>query len=223
MVLKKITKLFIMATVAVLTVGCANTSHQAARDYTAFKQCRPQSILALPPLNNSPEVIAPYSVLSHITYPLAETGYYVLPVTLVNQTFKENGLHTAGEIYEVSPAKLYEIFGADTALYTTITEYGASYKVFKSSAVVTVSARLVDLKNGATLWEGSASASSDEGKAASQNGLVGMLVAAVIEQIVHNVSDTSHHVAGQTCTRLLQGGRKNGILYGPRSPHYEKE
>lgn len=214
----KIAKLLIISAVTALMVGCAHTPQQA-RDYTAFKQCRPQSILVLPPLNNSPDVAAPYSLLSHMTYPLAETGYYVLPVTLVNQTFKENGLHTAGEIYAVAPAKLYEIFGADTALYTTITAYGASYKILRSSAVVTASARLVDLKNGSTLWEGSASAASDEGRQ-SQGGLAAMLIGAVIDQIVHNVTDTSHHVAGQTCMRLLHGGSHNGILYGPRSPHY---
>lgn len=220
MLLEKIVKSCAMIGITMLMVGCMSMPKDV--DYTAFKQCRPQSILILPPLNNSPDVNASYSLLSQMTYPLAEIGYYVFPVTLVNETFKENGLTSSAEIYELPTAKLYDIFGADTALYTTISEYGASYKILSSSAVVTATARLVDLKSGATLWEGTASASSDEGKAGG-GGLMVMLITAVIEQIVHNVTDSSHKVAGMTCMRLLGGGTKNGILYGPRSPHYEKE
>jgi len=87
--------------------GCAASSSNI--DYTAFRESKPRSILVLPPLNNSPDVRATYSFLSTVTQPLAEDGYYVFPVVLVDQTFKENGLINAGEIHEVSLAKLREI------------------------------------------------------------------------------------------------------------------
>ena len=64
-------------------------------DYAAFKQSRPKSILVLPPINESPEVQASYSLVSQVTYPLAEAGYYVLPIALVDETFRQNGLTTA--------------------------------------------------------------------------------------------------------------------------------
>ena len=57
-------------------------------DYAAFKQSRPKSILVLPPINESPEVQASYSLVSQVTYPLAEAGYYVLPIALVDETFR---------------------------------------------------------------------------------------------------------------------------------------
>ena len=69
--------------------------HLQAYDYTAYKQSRPRSILVLPPLNESPEVAASHSMLSQVTMPLAEAGYYVLPVALVDETFKQNGMSTA--------------------------------------------------------------------------------------------------------------------------------
>src|SRR5476649_2239993 len=145
---------------ALLMVGCA--THQAAPyDYTAFKASKPRSILVLPPLNNSPEVNATYSVLSQVTYPLAEAGYYVLPVALVDETFKQNGLTTAADIHAVDAKKLNEIFGADAAMYVTITNYGASYNVLNSVVLVTANARLVDLKTGNLLWTGTASASNN--------------------------------------------------------------
>ena len=53
-----------------LLAGCV--SPPPAHDYTAFKQADPHSVIILPPLNNTPEVIAPYSVTvsyTHLTLP----------------------------------------------------------------------------------------------------------------------------------------------------------
>lgn len=132
-------------------------------DYTAYKQARPKSILVLPPINESPEVQASYSMVSQVTYPLAEAGYYVLPIALVDETFRQNGLTTANDIQAVPPAKLHDIFGADSALYITVTNYGTKYMLISSDTSVTASAKLVDLRTGTTLWTGSAHASSEEG------------------------------------------------------------
>lgn len=212
-------KLFFLFSAAFLATGCVT---QKPYDYAAFKQSRPRSILVLPPLNNSPDVNATYSVLSHVTYPLAESGYYVLPVTLVDETFRQNGLTAPGDIHAVAPAKLREIFGADAALYITVEKYGVTYMLFDSAAIVTASARLVDLKTGAMLWEGTATASNNEGGGNNSGGLAGMLIAAVIKQIANSVTDASHNVAGIASQRLLSA-RPNGMLYGPRSPHYGKD
>ena len=204
----------------VLASGCA--TQQAPFDYAAFKESKPKSILVLPPLNSSPDVAATYGMLSQVTYPLAESGYYVLPVTLVDETFKQNGLTTPTDIHNVAPAKLFEIFGADSALYVDVKSYGTSYVVVNSATTVTATAKLVDLRNGAVLWHGAATASSAENQS-NQNGLVGMLVSAIVNQIVASTTDASFKIAGTASSRLLMAGRKNGMLYGPRSPKYQSD
>jgi hypothetical protein len=206
--------------IAALT-GCAT---QKAADYTAFKESRPRSIVVLPPLNNTPSVSASYSVLSYVTMPLAEAGYYVVPVTLMDEAFRENGLAQPAEMHGAPLDKLRQIFGADAALYITITEYGTSFKVFSSASVVAANAKLVDLKTGKVLWTQSASASSEEGRnQQQQGGWLGLLVAAVVQQIVETSSDTSHKVAATTTARLLAPGAPQGLLHGPRSPNYGKD
>ncbi|AJC19348.1 DUF799 domain-containing protein [Pandoraea pulmonicola] len=208
-----------VAALAAVMTGCA--MHQAKPyDYTAFKESKPKSILVLPPLNESPDIDATYSVFSQVTAPLGEAGYYVLPVALVDESFRQNGLTVAGDIHQVNPAKLREIFGADAALYIKITQYGTKYMVVDSATVVTVTADLVDLRNGAKLWSGAASASNNEGGNNSGGGLIGMLVTAAVKQIINSVSDAGYTVAGTANARLLSAGRPNGILYGPRSPKY---
>ena len=205
---------------ALLLTGCAT---KASYDYTAFRASRPQTILILPPVNGSTSVEASYSMLSQLTMPLAESGYYVLPVTLVDETFRQNGLSNPADVTNVPVAKLHQIFGADAALYINITRYGTSYKLISSESVVAADAKLVDLRSGNLLWEGSASASSAENRGASNGGLVGLLVEAVVSQIVESSTDASHGVAAITSTRLLSAGRPSGMLYGPRSPDYQKE
>jgi len=191
-------------------------------DYTAFKQNRPVSMLVLPPLNETPEVIATYGVLSQVTLPLAEAGYYVVPVSLMDETFRQNGLNNPAEIHDVSAQKLREIFGADAAVYIKVTQYGTSYAIVASDTRVTVQARIVDLRTGQLLWRGSATASSSESRSSSQGGLAELLVRAIVAQIIETASDASFNYAGIASQRLLLP-RTNGVLHGPRSPNYQKD
>lgn len=202
-----------------LLSGCAN---QGKYDYSSFRESRPSSILVLPPLNNSPDVKATYSMLSHVTLPLAESGYYVVPVTLMDEAFRQNGLSTPDDIHSVNPKKLREIFGTDAAMYINVKQYGTSYMIIASETRVTAEGKLIDLRTGNTLWVGSATASSNEGNS-NNNGVLGALVSALINQIGDTLSNRSHAIASITGQRLLSAGRPNGILYGPRSPLYLKE
>ncbi|WP_374244619.1 DUF799 domain-containing protein [Zoogloea sp.] len=210
----------LLAVGVLLLAGCAT---QPGYDYTAFRESRPKSILVLPPLNDSPDVNATYSMYAQSTLPLAESGYYVLPVTLVDEAFRQNGLTAPADIQQVPLKKLREIFGADAALYIKVTHYGTKYMIVSSETRVSAEAKLVDLRSGATLWESSATASSEEGNNNSSGGVVGLLLKAVITQIADTLSNRGHPIAGITANRLLSAGQPNGILYGPRSPKYQKD
>ena len=205
---------------AILSMLSACVSLPPAHDYSAFKKANPKSIIVLPPVNNTPEVIARYSVMTHLATPIAESGYYVFPVAIVNQTFTNNGLTEATDIHSVPTTKLNEIFGADTALYVTIEDYGTSYVVISSETRVTVTASLVDLKSGEMLWMGNASASSAEQKSSNSGGLLGMLIEAAMSQIFETITDKGFEIAALTSNRLLSAESYNGLLYGPRSPKY---
>ena len=114
-----IAKRILLCIAALSLVACAVP---VKKDYTVYKQSKPRSILVLPPLNNSPDVHASYSVLSTVTQPLSEAGYYVFPVALVDQTFRENGMSNPGEMHQAPIAKIREVFGADAALYITVSD-----------------------------------------------------------------------------------------------------
>ncbi|MDR0219353.1 MAG: DUF799 domain-containing protein [Enterobacteriaceae bacterium] len=200
--------------------GCVQ--HQPY-DYTALKESNPTSILVLPAVNKSVDVKAAGSVISQVTYPLAESGYYVFPVAVVEETFRQNGAADANDIRNISYKKLHDIFGADTALYLDITQYGTQYQIISSDTRVSASARLVDLRTGKQLWNGSATASTAEQNSNSGGGIIGMLVSAAISQIADTIMERGHDIAGITSNRLLRAGWDGQLLYGPRSEFYRKE
>lgn len=206
----------VLASAGVL-MGCATPP--AARDYSAWQQAKPATLLILPPVNESPEVKATPGVWASATLPLAEAGYYVLPVTLVDETFRQNGVTTAEDAHAIPAPKLREVFGADAAVYIRVKQYGTKYAVVASDTRVDLEARIVDLKTGALLWEGTASASSSENQN-SQGGLAALLITALVNQVIGTATDAAYTYAGVASTRLLGAPRFNGVLPGPRSPLY---
>lgn len=199
--------------------GCAT---RTPPDLAAYRQSRPASLLVLPPVNDSADVLGSPAVMAQATMPLAELGYYVLPVSLVQESFRQNGLSMPQDIQDVSTQKLREIFGADAAVYIKVKQYGTKYNVIASESRVTVEGRIVDLRNGQQIWAGEATASSAESDSSSQGGLAGLLIKAVVNQIVGQVSDASFTYAAVANQRLF-GLPRFGIPAGPRSPKYMKD
>lgn len=213
----RLDSIFLWSTVigVALLGGCATKVPQY--DYSAFVQAKPATLLVMPPVNESPDVKATPGVWAHATKPLAEAGYYVLPVTLVDETFKQNGVTTANEAQDIPYQKLREVFGADAAVYIRVKKYGTSYQVIASETRVEIEGRIVDLRTGNLLWEGKALATSAEQNQQSQGGLVGLLVTAIVKQIIGTASDASFNFASVAGQRMLGAPRYNGVLPGPRS------
>lgn len=203
-----------------LLTGCA--TRPAPYDYSAFNRAKPATLLVMPPVNDSPDVKATPAVWASATLPLAEAGYYVLPVTLVDETFRQNGVDTANDAHNIPYPKLRDFFGADAAVYIRVVKYGTSYAVLASETRVEAEARIVDLRSGELLWQGKAVATSAEQQQQNQGGLIGLLVAAVVQQVVGTATDAAYNYAGIASGRLLGAPRYNGVLPGPRSPLYGK-
>lgn len=207
--------LFLLAAIALGISGCASV--EQTYDYSSFRSHMPRSVLVLPPTNDSIDVDATYVYLSTITQPLAEAGYYVFPVAVVDDFMKENGLPTPTEMNAVSLEKLGEVFGADAVLYVHIEDWGQKYVVLSSNTVVKARAKLVDVRTGATLWEGTAQAA--EGSGDGGGGLIGMAIAAAVEQVVDSTTDRAREVSVMANTHMITN-TQNGLLLGPYSPEH---
>jgi hypothetical protein len=190
--------------------GCASVEPY---NYSALQQAAPRSILVLPPMNSSVEVNAPYSYLSTISQPLAEKGYYVFPVSVIDTFLKENGLPTPAEMNGIALDKIDEIIGADAVLYVDIQDWGQKFEVLSSVAVVQGHIKLVSVKTGDILWDSVISAQYNSNNN-SGGGLVGALVGAVVSHIAGEISDNSPLVARIANAEAFNSS-KRGLLNGP--------
>ena len=215
-------KLLLSLTVTSLLFACSTSHYQPQpHDYSKFRQSDPHSILVLLPTSSSVDTKAPYAVLAQTTQPLAESGYYVFPVALVNETFKDNGLNDGAEIQAIDINKIRQIYNPDAILYLNVKDYGTKYKVISSVTTVTVEAKLIDAKNGSIIWSGEKNITIDSSNN-SNNDIFSLIVNAVITQISNKVSDKAYIVAGSVDTGLLSAEETNGILFGPYNPGYKK-
>ena len=209
-------RMIVLALVALGFSGCVNVPPY---DYTNYRAHPPRSILVLPPLNESTSVQGTYSYLSTVTRPLAELGYYVFPVAVMDQFLKENGMPTAGEMHQVPLNKVLEILGADAVLYITVEQYGSKYSVVNSATIVRLRARLVDTRTGTLLWEGRGQAEESSGGSGS---ILGDLLSAALTQAINSGTDAAHGVCHEANYSLFQR-KDHGLLYGPYSPEFGKE
>lgn len=189
--------------------GCA--SH-TSYNYEKFRAAKPRSILILPPTNQSTDIQGTYSYLSTVTMPVAEKGYYVYPVALIDQMMKENGLPSANEMHQASLKKIREIISPDAVLYLNLEQYGTKFVLLSSQTTVTVSGKLISAKSGEVLWEGRATAT--ESSSSGGGGLADMLVNAVVSQVVSSSTDHAHEVSEQA-SHVLFWSNSQGLLNGP--------
>jgi hypothetical protein len=195
---------------ALLLSACTTMSY----DYTELRRSAPRSILVLPPVNHSIEVEAPYIFLSTISRPLAEKGYYVFPVAVIDTFLKENGLPTPDEMNTVPLDKIRQHIGADAVLYVTIEEWGQKYQIIASTTVVRAAMRLVDTRTGTQLWD--ATAQAQQGSDSNQ-GLAGALLSALVEQVAGSLTDRTPGVA-RSANNMAINHPGTGLLNGPYIP-----
>ncbi len=215
---KRFVFLSIAIFIAVYMTGCATTPSKPY-DYRPYLAQMPQSILVLPPVNESLDVMAPYIYLSTATRPLAEYGYYVYPVAVVDALMKENGVVSPEDMRRISLSKIKEIIGPDAVLYLTINDWGTKYKIIDSQTVVFISGQLVDTDTGIVIWSGSKKmvSSSSQGHSSIES----MLLAALINQFISNLLDPSVDVSRSASANLYYN-QYYGLLPGSRHNNYQK-
>ena len=213
-------RLWALTVIAATTLlgACATTNVPEEDQYVLFRELMPHSILVLPPVNESVDVNAPYSWVTTATMPIAEQGFYVFPVAIIDEFMKENGLPNPEDMHAAPLDKLGEIFGADAVLYVTLTEFGQKFELLSSTTRVNAVAQLVDIGSGRVIWDGQLNY-AESGNNNSQGGLLGALVSAAITQIGETVNDSSHDASRLANLQLFRNTRK-GLLKGPLHPEF---
>jgi len=210
---------YTMAVVWMITMSACQPKSIKHYNYRPYLKNMPASILVLPPVNQSMAVMAPYKYISIISRPIAEKGYYVFPVAVIDALMKENGVSSPEDMHRISLNKIKEIIDPDAVLYVIIKEWGTKYKVIDSQTIVHVSARLIHTDTGNQIWQNESRVVKSSNDNA--NNIVEMLIAAVVNQVLSNFFDPTINVANVVNKHLYDNGY-NGLLLGKYHPLYEE-
>lgn len=140
----------LLCLLGMMLAGCA--SAQAKKDMSAFNAAAPRSILVVSAINMSLNVDAPNYLLTTLTEPLAEKGFYVFPVNTVKFVLEQEGFYEAEQVHRQPPEALAKLFGADAVLYVTIKRWDVVGLIVTGTATVEFEYRIVS-KDGTEIWK----------------------------------------------------------------------
>jgi len=197
--------------------GCAVPAKRS--DYSALRSENPRSILIVPAVNRSVEVSASDYLLSTVSRPLAEKGYYVFPVHMVKSVMDDDGLSDADLVHANSPKRLGQLFGADAVMYITIEKWHAQYAIFSTAVVVELSYILKSAVTEQVLW-------SNQQKVVYQpqnnnSGLAGLIAAAIVAAITR--AAPNYIPLAQQANRQAIYTKGTGLPAGPYNDLYKKD
>lgn len=214
-----IARSLVVASALALLAGCAPVQKQ--KDYTRFIAAQPHAILVVPVVNRSMSVDAPDYVLSTLTIPVAERGYYVFPVNMVKRVLEDDGLADADLVHNAEPQKLAELFGADSVLYITIEKWEAKYVILSTSVTVQFSYVLKDGRSGETIWDHRQAMVYTPNNSSGGNplaALLGAIITAAVTKAAPNYMPLAHQAHA-----LAFAYPGPGFPAGPCHPQYEKD
>ncbi|WP_447983898.1 GNA1162 family protein [Nitrospira sp. Nam74] len=194
---------------------------QPKPDYANFFDHQPRSILVIPPANKTTAVDAPAIFLTTVSAAFAERGYYVFPVFLVQDILSDLGASDEGAIAAIPPGNLKEVFGTDSILYVTITDWTTSYVVLASNIIVGAEYRLVDATSGAVLWTGKQKMVHNSNSGGG-GGLIGALVVAAVNAAITATTVQYRPIAIQV-NNMAAGQPGYGLPAGPYHPEFQKD
>lgn len=213
-------RLFLCVVVACAALWFSGCVTQPKPDYSNFFDHQPHSILVVPPANKTTAVDAPAIFLTTVSAAFAERGYYVFPVFLVQDILNDLGATDEGTIAAIPPEKFKEVFGTDSILYVTITDWATTYVVLSSNITVSAEYRLVDACTGAVLWTGTQKVIQSSGGGGG-GGLAGLIVAAV--QAAVTATTVQYRPIAIQANNMAASRSGYGLPAGPYHPEFQKD
>ena len=149
-----ILKKLLVPVLCLLISSCANIEKISKQEAfpDIYKQ-PPKSLLIVPLINNTTAADAPGLYYTTLKKPLAELGYYVLPIQYTQQVLKEQGIINGDIAKKVPLIRYKEIFGADAVLFITVNAWDTNYAVVASTMVVSSKISLYSTESSSILWE----------------------------------------------------------------------
>jgi hypothetical protein len=183
----KLANILKSATLSLAAAGVLFLSGCAVEMKPAFNDPSVRSVLVVPVVSESTQVGSDVLMYSTSTTPIAEKGFYPFPVETVKMVLEQEGLYEPERVQQVPPAKLAEMFSADSVLLIRVLSWDTKYAVFNTKTEVIAQYNLY-LRDGTELWQDKISCAYDSSSTTSSS-LVGLLVQAAVAAVTRAQSD----------------------------------
>lgn len=181
------------------TMGCVNLVTKESAFPGMYSDLPPNVLVVVPAINNTTAADAPDYLNVTITQPLADAGYYVLPMQITKRIFESEGIVDGRQLQSIPPQLYQTNFGADAVLFITVNEWDKSYYVIAGNVTVGLDYTLLSTETGETLWSYSGEVVMDtSGNSGTGNLLADLIVTAVSTATTQYVS-----VASMVHTQVL--------------------
>lgn len=213
--MKRLSLLLLLVVFVVLS-GCA---HKELNKQDKFLSASPRSILVVPVVNNSVDITAADYMLSTLTIPLAERGYYIFPINAVKRVLEDDGLADSSLVHSSPTSKLAKLFGADSVLYVVVEQWDSKYMILSTTTTVSVYYQIRDGKTDDVLWENRVKMvyqpQSSGGGGGSLTGLVVQLAVQAAVAAMEKAAPNYMPLARQANAQALTHYPGDGIPFGP--------
>lgn len=172
-----------------LQTGCGPKMCTKGSEFPLMYEEMPNSILILPPMNQSTAADAKEYYATTIQEPLIFTGYYTLPYPVTSEILKMEGIYDSELLVDVPLAKFREYFGADAVLFTTIKKWDLSYMVVASTLTVCIDCKLKSTLTNRTLWTYRGTIVVDLSGGNAGGGLAGLIAKLIVTAVSSAVAD----------------------------------
>jgi len=206
----------ILVAAGLALAGCGTSL--PGKDYTAFRQAAPRSVLVVPVINYTGDAEVADRFLATLPMPLAERGYYVFPASMVKKQLELNGLSKPYQIHKADTRQLASLFNADSVLYVEALNWMEDDRIPWRRILVRVLYTLKDGRSGALLWQDERYYRHD---LPGDNNLAQVVAPAIASVTPNGPSDYASVALATNAVALHLPGK--GVPHGPYSPMYEKD
>lgn len=207
----KRTVLMLLLLIGMVLSGCAHRAVELDKQ-EKFLAASPRSILIVPVVNNSVDITAADYMLSTLTIPLAERGYYVFPINAVKRVLEDDGLADSSLVHSAPTSRLANLFGADVVLYVVVEQWDAKYMLINTTTTVSIAYQIREGKTDDVLWQNRVRMvhQSDSGGMNAGGGLTGLAVQLAVKAVVAAVEK-----AAPNYMPLARQANASALLYYP--------
>lgn len=146
------TRAILIGLIILVLSGCAEMGTKQDAYPSMYTAGKPVSMLIVPAINESTAADAGDLLNVTVTQPFSNHGYYVMPMPIVADIFRREGILEGTQIKGLPTSIFKKNFGADSVMFMTIASWDKNYAIIAGNVTVNIEYVLLSTETNEVLW-----------------------------------------------------------------------